>query len=154
MAVQPVLQTLLAVPAGRLADRVSTRRLTTTGLSLTSTGLAVVVLTGFTGAYGLLPVALASIGIGTALFVPPNQHAALAAVPPSAFGLAAGLLQTTRLVGQMASMAFAALLLAALAPQTPAEYQHALWLGGLVFFVLCLGALTASAQRPAAAVAA
>jgi MFS family permease len=154
MAVQPVLQTLLAVPAGRLADRVPTRRLTTTGLSLTSTGLAVVALTGFTGAYGLLPVALASIGIGTALFVPPNQHAALAAVPPSAFGLAAGLLQTTRLVGQMASMALAALLLAALAPQTPAEYQHALWLGGLVFFALCLGALTASAQRPAVAVAA
>ncbi len=148
LAVQPVLQTVLAAPAGRLADRVSARRLTITGLCLTSTGLALVSVTGVTGVYGLLPVALACIGIGTALFVPPNQHAALAAVPASSFGLAAGLLQTSRLVGQMASMALAALLLGLLDPHRPADYQRALAVGGAVFFVMCLGALAAASRRP------
>lgn len=154
MAVQPVLQTLLAVPAGRLADRVPARRLTTAGLALTSTGLGLITLTGITGVLGLLPAGLACIGIGTALFVPPNQHAALAAVPPSAFGLAAGLLQTTRLVGQMASMALAVLLLGLLAPQSPADYQRTLAMGGAVFMALCLGALAAASRRPAQAAAA
>ncbi|MFZ5492888.1 MAG: MFS transporter [Pseudomonadota bacterium] len=148
MAVQPVLQTVLAAPVGRLADRVPARRLTTAGLTLTSTGLALITLAGITGVLGLLPAALACIGVGTALFVPPNQHAALAAVPPSAFGLAAGLLQTTRLVGQMASMALAALLLGLLAPRSAAEYQHTLAVGGAVFLSLCLGALVAASRRP------
>ena len=151
LAIQPVLQTVLAAPTGRLADRVPARRLTMFGLGLTSTGLALVTVTGVAGSYGLLPVALACIGIGTALFVPPNQHAALAAVPPSAFGLAAGLLQTSRLVGQMLSMALAALLLGLLAPRSPADYQHALAVGGGVFLVLCLGALAATARRPVGA---
>ena len=151
LAIQPVLQTVLAVPAGRLADRLPTRRLTVAGLSLTSSGLALTALAGAGGWLGLLPLALACIGVGTALFVPPNQHAALAAVPPSAFGLAAGLLQTTRLVGQMASMALAVWLLGVLAPQRPADYRHALALAGLAFFVLCLGALLATARRPRAA---
>ena len=151
LAVQPVLQTLLAAPAGRLADRLSARRLTISGLCLTSTGLALTSLTGVTGAYGLLPVALACIGIGTALFVPPNQHAALAAVPPSVFGLAAGLLQTSRLVGQMASMALAALLLGLLDPHTPADYRRALAISGAVLFVMCLGALVAASRRPSQA---
>jgi MFS family permease len=148
LAIQPVLQTVLAAPGGRLADRVPARRLTMSGLGLTSTGLALVTVTGRAGSYGLLPVALACIGIGTALFVPPNQHAALAAVPPSAFGLAAGLMQTSRLVGQMLSMALAALLLGLLAPHSRADYQHALAVGGLVFLALCLGAFAATARRP------
>ncbi|WP_372715573.1 MFS transporter [Immundisolibacter sp.] len=149
LAVQPVLQTLLAVPAGRLADRFPARRLTVSGLCLTCSGLALVTLVGVTGAYGLLPVALACIGIGTALFVPPNQHAALAAVPPSAFGLAAGLMQTSRLVGQMASMALAVLLLGLLQPHSADDYRFALAVSGGVFLVLCLGALVTSARRPA-----
>lgn len=148
MAVQPVLQTLLAVPAGRLADRVPARRLTTAGLALTSTGLGLVTLAGITGVLGCLPAGLACIGVGTALFVPPNQHAALAAVPPPAFGLAAGLLQTTRLVGQMASMALAVWLLGLLAPHSPADYLRTLAVGGAVFMVLCLGALAAASRRP------
>lgn len=150
LAIQPVLQTVLAVPAGRLADHVPTRRLTVAGLTLTSSGLALTALAGAGGWLGLLPLALAFIGVGTALFVPPNQHAALAAVPPSAFGLAAGLLQTTRLVGQMASMALAVWLLGVLAPQRPADYRLALAVAGLAFFVLCVGALLASARRPPA----
>ncbi|ANX03248.1 MFS transporter [Immundisolibacter cernigliae] len=151
LAIQPVLQTVLAAPAGRLADRVPARRLTMAGLGLTSTGLALVTVTGLAGSYGLLPVALACVGVGTALFVPPNQHAALAAVPPAAFGLAAGLMQTSRLVGQMLSMALAALLLGVLAPHSRADYQHALAVGGLVFLALCLGAFAATARRPVGA---
>ncbi|HCO43774.1 MFS transporter [Immundisolibacter sp.] len=148
LAVQPVLQTVLATPAGRLADRLPARYLTVGGLVLTSTGLALVTLVGVTGVYGLLPVALGCIGVGTALFVPPNQHAALGAVPPSAFGLAAGVMQTARLVGQMASMALAVLLLGLFEPLSATDHRHALTAAGAVFLALCLGALTAAARRP------
>jgi MFS family permease len=146
LAIQPVL----AAPAGRLADRVPARHLTVTGLTLTSTGLALVALSGLTAIFHLLPVALGCLGVGTALFVPPNQHAALGAVPPSAYGLAAGLMQTARLVGQMASMALAVLLLGLFEPQTAADYQRALAVAGAVFLGLCLAALAAAARRPLA----
>jgi MFS family permease len=150
LAIQPVLQAVLAAPAGRLADRVPARHLTVTGLTLTSTGLALVALSGLTAIFHLLPVALGCLGVGTALFVPPNQHAALGAVPPSAYGLAAGLMQTARLVGQMASMALAVLLLGLFEPQTAADYQRALAVAGAVFLGLCLAALAAAARRPLA----
>lgn len=150
LAIQPVLQAVLAAPAGRLADRVPARHLTVAGLMLTSTGLLLVALSGLTGIFRLLPAALGCLGVGTALFVPPNQHAALGAVPPSAYGLAAGLMQTSRLVGQMASMALAVLLLGLLEPHTAADHQRALAVAGVVFLGLCLAALAAAARRPLA----
>lgn len=87
-----------ALPAGALADRYGSRWPSTAGL-----GLVVIGVLGLALASGVEGVgfALATYGIGAALFQSPNNLAVLAAAPPGGLGLASGLLGTSRQLGQI-----------------------------------------------------
>lgn len=144
LAIQPVMQTLLATPAGRLADRLDPRRLITAGLLVVACGVALLALQALGVNRAWLALALALIGGGTAFFVPPNATLALGSVGPAQFGIATGLLQTTRLIGQMTSMTLALALVAATGAGQTGRYASTLLIAAAVCTALVLAAALVS----------
>lgn len=150
---QPLTQTLLAGLAGRLSDHWSPRWLTTAGLLLCGLGTAALALTPLHGDARLVTAVLALVGAGFALFAAPNANAALGAVAAPQFGIVTGLLQLTRLIGQMLSMSLV-LVLISLQPAAAVVSARTVALSCAAFALLCLAAAWTSAQRPARGAAA
>ncbi len=86
--------------AGRLVERVAAGLLGAVGLALLACGYGVVaVLTPGAGTAALV-AAIASCGMGFGLFQTPNNRTMMGAAPARRSGAAAGMLATSRLVGQ------------------------------------------------------
>ena len=105
MAVSPLALGVVAPIAGNLSDRVGIRGLTLAGLAVLTiaylrfTGLSVDLTT-------LAYVGLAlPIGIGMGIFQSPNNVAILSSVPSNYLGIGSGLLNITRLLGQITGAA-------------------------------------------------
>jgi MFS family permease len=122
---QPVVMAVFSPFAGRLSDRIEPRLIASLGMAITAAGLA-----GFafvTPETHLLPIVgnLAMLGFGFALFSSPNVSAILGSVQKEHYGIASGAVATMRLLGQMASMAVATVVLTLIighAPIQPANY--------------------------------
>jgi EmrB/QacA subfamily drug resistance transporter len=103
LLMQPVLMAVLSPFTGRLSDRVGSRSLAFLGMLLVAGGM---VQLGFvTGAPGRVLFALATIGVGMALFSAPNISAVMGSVDRSQLNLASGFLATMRFAGQGLSIA-------------------------------------------------
>jgi MFS family permease len=106
LAVLPLAALVCAPVAGRLADRVGPRLLTTVGMLLTACGLWLLAHLGAMPAGARLATGLPLVGVGQGLFAVPNASALLSLVPPERLGFAAGLQGTTRNLGLAAGIAF------------------------------------------------
>ncbi len=106
----PVMTAVIAPVAGRLADRHSAGLLGGIGLAAFAVGLALLAI--LPAAAGSADVAwrMAVCGLGFGLFQSPNNRAIVAAAPRHRSGGAAGMLGTSRLLGQTLGASFAALL--------------------------------------------
>jgi MFS family permease len=102
----PVTIAMVAPISGALADRIGTRWLAVTGMSLLCGGL--LLMSGLGAASSKLDIVLRLMlaGFGQALFQSPNNSALLGSAPPNRQGLASGLLATGRVIGQSLSVAF------------------------------------------------
>jgi EmrB/QacA subfamily drug resistance transporter len=109
----PVVLALVAPVSGTLADRVGTRWLAASGLTLGCLGL--VLLAQLTARTSPLDIAwrLGVIGVGQGLFQSPNNSALMGAAPRDRQGIASGFLATLRVVGQSLSVAVAGAVFAA-----------------------------------------
>ena len=101
MAIVPLTILIGAVPAGALADRHGSRWPSTAGLTLVSLGILGLAIASRSEAGIIVVAALATYGVGAALFGAPNNRAVLAAAPPGGLGLASGLLGSGRQLGQI-----------------------------------------------------
>lgn len=110
----PLAIAVVAPFSGRLADRVGTRWLAASGLTIACIGL--VFLAGLNARSSVFDIVwrLAFTGAGQALFQAPNNSALLGAAPSSQRGVAAGILSTGRVMGQSVSVALAGAVFAAL----------------------------------------
>jgi MFS family permease len=113
LVVVPLLLFLVAPLAGALSDRVGTRRLAATGLTLNALGL--LLLAGLVARAGARPAGVAEmvaglfvVGLGQGVFQPPNSSAAMGAAPPSGLGLAGALVAAMRNLGMVVGIALAA----------------------------------------------
>ena len=106
LAVLPLAALFCAPVAGRLADRVGARTLTTAGLLITAIGLWILSQLGAMPAGVRLAAGLILVGVGLGLFTVPNASAVLSLVPPDRLGVASGLQGTTRNLGLAAGIAF------------------------------------------------
>jgi EmrB/QacA subfamily drug resistance transporter len=113
LAVLPLAALLCAPVAGRLADRLGARVLTTLGLLLTAVGLWLLSQLGAMPAGARLAAGLALSGVGLGLFTVPNASALLSLVPAERLGIASGLQGTTRNLGLAAGIAFTGALVTA-----------------------------------------
>src|SRR5206468_3343465 len=113
LAVLPLSALVCAPLAGRLADRLGPRTLTTTGMLLTAAGLWALARLGAMPAGVQLAAGLALVGFGQGLFAVPNASALLSLVPPQRLGLASGLQGTSRNLGITAGIALTGALVTA-----------------------------------------
>jgi len=108
---QPILMAALSPLMGRLSDKYAPTKLAALGQSVITAGLIGFALTVHTLSLYLLIPMLMITGTGFALFAAPNNNAIMSSVEKKHYGLAASLLSTTRLVGQVLSVAMMNLIL-------------------------------------------
>ena len=144
---QPALQLIAAPIAGRLADRMPARRLTSIGMLTSSAGLilAAITLTGDTPIW-LLSIELAIIGAGFGIFIAPNSTAIMGSVREHQFGIASGMIGTVRTLGMAVSMSSITLVIALfmgedkIDPQTVGLFLRSMRAGLVLFAIFsCLG---------------
>jgi EmrB/QacA subfamily drug resistance transporter len=106
IAPSPFATMIAALIAGRLAHRVSTRVLTTLGMSLVAAGSLLLAFTVSSELHYLLfAVALALVGLGVGLFMTPNTTALMARAPRTRRGIANALRTTLQNAGYLLSTA-------------------------------------------------
>ncbi|GAA1104785.1 MFS transporter [Kitasatospora arboriphila] len=99
MSVGPLVTAVTGVPAGRIVDRIGTRRTTAAGLAAMTVGcLALCAAPTGLGAPGYLaPVVLVTVGYAT--FQTANNTGVMADVPPDRRGVVSGVLNLSRNLG-------------------------------------------------------
>lgn len=149
----PAVQAAVSPLAGRLSDKVEPRIVASIGMGLTVVGLVSFSFLGSGTPLGLIVAGLVLFGVGFGLFSSPNTNAIMGSVEPRSYGIAAGMVATMRMVGQMFSMGIAMLLLALFVGRVQiTSAQHAGLLPAMrvafvVFAALCLGGVFASLAR-------
>ncbi|MCJ8499283.1 MFS transporter [Desulfatitalea alkaliphila] len=129
LVAQPAVMALFSPLAGRWADRIQPRWIASAGMLLTTLGLVGLLFLHPDVAIGRIVVNLALLGLGFALFSSPNMSAIMGSVAKHQYGIASGAVATMRLLGQMISMAVAAVVLAITIGQAaiaPANYPQLL----------------------------
>jgi MFS family permease len=109
----PLTIALVSPATGALADRIGTRRLAATGMFVVALALSRLAAIEADTAVPHLVAVLLAIGVGQAMFQPPNSSALMGAAPRERQGVAAGVLATGRVVGQSLSIALAGALFGA-----------------------------------------
>ncbi len=92
---------VMGPPGGRAGDTRGSRAPSTVGLALAAAAVAVVLVAGPSVAPVVLVVVLAAFGVGLGLATPNLMSAALASVPMTRTGSAAGVLSMSRYVGSI-----------------------------------------------------
>lgn len=150
---EPVVMAALSPLAGRLSDRYEPRVVATAGLALTVPCTLLLGLVDEQTPLWVIPVLLAVLGTGFALFSSPNMNAVMSAVEPRQYGVASATIGMMRASGQMFGMGVAMVALAVnVGPVPLATASHALILVSMkaalvVFAVLCAGGIAASLAR-------
>jgi len=112
LVAQPAVMALFSPVTGRLSDRIPPRTLASAGMAVSAAGLLLLAPAGRATPIGWIVACQLVLGFGFALFSSPNTNAVMGSVEPRLYGVASATLGTMRLVGQMLSMGFAAMLLA------------------------------------------
>jgi EmrB/QacA subfamily drug resistance transporter len=137
---QPIIMAALSPLMGRLSDKYAPTKLAALGQAVITAGLIGFALTVHTLSLYLLIPMLMITGTGFALFAAPNNNAIMSSVEKQHYGLATSLLSTTRLFGQVLSVAMMNLILSlswhGLAPQAALLQNLEI---ALLIFALCAG---------------
>lgn len=154
LMVQPVLMAALSPYSGRLSDRLEPRVPASTGMALMMSGLVLLALfLGPATPLVLVGVYWGLIGVGMGFFSSPNTNAVMGSVERPQLGVAAAMLATTRVTGQLTSMVIATLILSVVVGEThitSAESGRFLLAGRMaygVFAALSLAGMLASLAR-------
>lgn len=103
----PLAIALIAPFSGALADRIGTRWLAATGLTIACLGLVLISQLNAQSSITDIIWRLVVTGVGQALFQSPNNSALMGSAPRQRQGVAAGFLATGRVIGQSVSVALA-----------------------------------------------
>lgn len=107
LVAQPVIQTFFSPLAGRISDRTEPRLVATTGMGITTLGLAsFIFIRPDTPLYAIIG-GLVVLGFGYSLFSSPNTNAIMSSVTSRQLGIASSMNAMMRSLGQVLSMAIA-----------------------------------------------
>jgi len=107
LTAQPVVMAIVAPLSGTLSDRIGARLFSTVGMVVMAIGLFFLSQLGEHSPLSYVALALATVGLGTGLFVSPNNSALLGAAPSHRRGIASGILATARNVGMVLGVGLA-----------------------------------------------
>src|SRR5438132_4648186 len=108
---QPLVMIFVAPLAGTMSDRIGTRIPAVAGMTLLAIGLFLLSHLGPATPLAHVAAALAVCGLGTGIFIAPNNSALMGAAPPNRQGIAAGVLATARNAGMVLGVGLAGAIL-------------------------------------------
>jgi EmrB/QacA subfamily drug resistance transporter len=159
LTAQPLVMAVAAPVSGTLSDRIGSRLPATLGMLILAGGLFLLSQIGAQTPLPMVAAGLAVCGLGTGIFVSPNNSALMGAAPRQRQGIAAGTLATARNVGMVLGIGLSGAILtsfwagaaiatsAALADPSPSGLFQAMHIGFLVAAAIALAAGVASATR-------
>ncbi|MFW9894948.1 MAG: MFS transporter [Candidatus Thorarchaeota archaeon] len=112
LLIQPLMQAIFSPIAGRLSDRIETRKIVSMGVILVVLAIFPFIFIDSNFPIFLIAISFGIIGLGTALFSSPNISAIMSSVPKSSLGIASGLVGTMRTIGQTLSFGVSTILFA------------------------------------------
>ena len=138
----------MAPNSGKLSDRIHPQKLAAIGMSIATVALLILIFLDANTPLYLIVLAMILQGIGMGLFTTPNTNAIMSSVEKKHYSLAASLLSTTRLFGQVLSVAIMNLILSLQwADCAPRE----ILLQNLQIALLCFALFSAAGVIPAKA---
>lgn len=153
LLMQPAVQAVFSPIAGFLSDRIDPKFVASTGMGVIA--LSLFFLSGFQEdtPVWLMLLLLAFIGLGFALFSSPNTNSIMSSMDKKEYGIASGILSTSRTVGQSFSMALTALIVSiyigkeTVSAANKLAFTHSFRLVFLIFSAFCLFGVWASMAR-------
>ena len=101
LTAQPIVMAITAPLSGTLSDRIGVRLPGTLGMSILAAGMLLLSRLGSSSPWVQIILALAIVGLGTGIFVSPNNSAVMGSAPRERQGIAAGVLATARSFGMV-----------------------------------------------------
>jgi EmrB/QacA subfamily drug resistance transporter len=119
LTAQPLVMALVAPISGAVSDRLGTRLPSAVGMAILTIGLLLLSRLHAGTSPTAVAMMLTVTGLGTGMFISPNNSALMGAAPPRQRGIAAGVLATARNVGMVLGVGMAgAILTTVLASRT------------------------------------
>jgi len=153
LVAQPVVQATFSPVAGWLSDRIEPKRIAACGMTLTVVGLSLFMWLNKKTPFELIITGLAILGLGAALFSPPNFNVVMGSVEKKVYGVASGTRGTMRLVGQMLSIGITMLLFTLylgrvqITPELYPMFLKSVRAAFIIFAGFCFGGIFASLTR-------
>ncbi|PWB55105.1 MAG: MFS transporter [Anaerolineales bacterium] len=107
LTAQPIIMAIVAPISGTLSDRIGTRIPTVIGMAVLSAGLFLLSRLSPQASIASVMLALAVVGLGTGVFISPNNSALMGSAPRGRQGIAAGILATARNFGMVLGVGIA-----------------------------------------------
>jgi MFS family permease len=101
LTAQPIVMAIAAPLSGTLSDRIGSRLPATLGMAILAVGLFMLSRVGPQTPESYTAIGLAVCGLGTGIFVSPNNSALMGSAPRNRQGIASGMLATARNVGMV-----------------------------------------------------
>jgi EmrB/QacA subfamily drug resistance transporter len=152
LAAQPLAMAAIASFSGAISDKIGTKWPTTIGMVLMAIGLLVLAQLGPTSTDAFVILGLVLAGLGTGMFVSPNNSAMLGSAPRERRGIASGIMATARNIGMALGIAMAGAIFTSVlstqgkSPTAVMAGTHAGFIGAAI--VALLGAVTSWVREP------
>jgi EmrB/QacA subfamily drug resistance transporter len=101
LTAQPIVMALIAPLSGTLSDRLGTRLPAVIGMAVLSVGLFLLSRLGVESTIWTIVISLGVMGLGTGMFISPNNSALMGSAPRHRQGIASGILATARNFGMV-----------------------------------------------------
>jgi len=121
LTAQPIVMAVAAPISGTLSDRIGSRWPGMVGMALLAAGLFVLSRLGPASPFWLVVLGLAISGLGTGIFISPNNSALMGAAPKHRQGVASGILASGRNVGMVLGIGLAGAILTSHLATNPAS---------------------------------
>lgn len=152
LTMQSLTMAVCAPLSGALSDRIGTRLPAVLGMALMAIALLILSRLGPTTPHPLILTGLAVLGLGTGIFISPNNSRLMGAAPAEDQGLAGGILATARNVGMMLGVGLTGAVFTSSLSQHPGEGFLSSGAVGWSFLMLAgfawIGSLTSAIRRP------
>ena len=153
LVAQPVVMAIGSPFAGRLSDKTEPRIVASIGMTVIVIGLVPFTFLSEDTPLWVIIAGLLLLGFGFALFSSPNTNAVMSSVEKRSYGVAAGVVATMRMTGQMFSIGIVMLVFAVLmgrvqiVPEYYPQFISSVNIAFGIFAVLCVVGVFASLAR-------
>ncbi len=147
LTAQPLVMAVAAPVSGTLSDRIGSRLPATLGMLILAVGLFLLSRLQPQSPLWIVSAGLAVCGLGTGIFVSPNNSALMGAAPRQRQGIAAGMLATARNMGMVLGIGLSGAILTTYLARGNNGLFQAMHAGFLAAMIVSLAAAVASATR-------